>query len=160
MDLKGALKGQYHAGLAMLREAVEKCPDELWVAGTHPRNFWRIAYHTIFYTHLYLMVNEAAFQQWPKHRETITDLWEDAEPPVLDPYTKEELLQYIDWVDTNVDAWVEAIDLDSTDPGFNWYKIPKLDHQMLNIRHLGLHTGQLEELDFAQGIDLGWVSKR
>jgi hypothetical protein len=160
MEIKAALRGQYHAGIAMLRQVIERCPEDLWTAGTHPRNFWRIAYHTAFYTHLYLQTNEAAFVPWIKHRDTITDLWEDSEPPILEPYTKEEMLEYIDEIDANVDNWVDFIDLDSTDPGFYWYKIPKLDHQILNIRHLGIHTGQLEELIFGRNVDLDWVTIR
>lgn len=160
MDLKRALAGQYRAGLAMLRQAIEKCPDDVWLGGVHPRNPWRIAYHAAFSTHFYLQTNEAAFVPWSKHRETVTDLWEDAEAPVLEPYTRQELMEYIDEIDANVDGWMDLIDLDSPDPGFHWYKIPKLDHQILNIRHLGLHTGQLEELVFGRDIDLDWVTIR
>src|SRR5580658_6594217 len=79
MNIKSALKGQYHAGLAMLRQCVERCPADVWTSGTHPRTFWRIAYHAIFYTHLYLGQNEQAFRQWEKHRDC-GGLW--AEPPV------------------------------------------------------------------------------
>lgn len=162
MEIKQALKGQYRAGLAMLRQCIERCPPEAWVAGRHPRNFWRIAYHAIFYTHLYLQVNEEAFRPWEKHRDRCTDLWDDEQdmPPVEEPYTQAELIAYLDAVDAKVDEWVDAIDLDSPDPGFHWYKIPKLDHQILNVRHLGVHTGQLEELLFAFKVDLDWVSRR
>src|SRR5688572_3101347 len=121
MELKRALKGQYHAGIAMLRQAVERCPDTLWTSGTHPRNYWRIAYHAAFYVHLYLQTNEAAFVPWSNHRESISDLWEDAEPPVLEPYSQEDIVEYLDYIDKNVDRWVDLIDLDSPDPGFYWY---------------------------------------
>ena len=87
-ELKRALKGQYHAGLAMLREAIEKCPEELWTAGAFPRNTWRIAFHAIFYTHLYLQTEESAFQPWAKGRESIRLLWDDEDgnlPPVEPP---------------------------------------------------------------------------
>ena len=160
MDLKRALKGQYHAGLAMLRETIEKCPEDLWVSGEHPRNPWRIAYHAIFYTHLYLMTSEEAFQPWDKHREHIRKLWIDEEepPPVEAPYTKEETLEYLEMVNAAVDGWVDAVDLESTASGFSWYSIPKLDHQLLNVRHLQGHVGQLSELVMATGADLDWVS--
>ncbi len=158
-SLKRAIRGQYHAGLAMLRETIEKCPDDLWLAGEHPRNTWRIAYHLLFYTHLYLQTREEAFRAWDKHRDTIRLLWEDEEPVPVDPaYSKAQLLDYLDLVDRNVDGWVEAIDLDSPESGFDWYDMPKLEHQLLNIRHLGVHVGQLQELVMARGIDLDWVS--
>ena len=68
--LKLALKEQYHAALAMLADCVEKCTDDLWTTPSrkdvdpdHPnrfcvRSFWRIAFHGIFFTHLYLAQNE------------------------------------------------------------------------------------------------------
>jgi len=33
MELRQALKEQYHAGLAMLAECVEKCPEGMWLEG-------------------------------------------------------------------------------------------------------------------------------
>ncbi len=159
MDVKAALKGQYHAGLAMLRNGIEQCPSDLWEAGEHPRTFWRIAYHVLFYTHLYLMPEEAAFEPWARHRPDVRRLWtDDSVPPLDPPYTQGELLEYLDLIDRNVDAWVDALDLSSPSSGFSWYSIPKLDHQILNVRHLGVHVGQLEELLMARGIDNDWVS--
>ncbi|MBX7136226.1 MAG: DinB family protein [Fimbriimonadaceae bacterium] len=164
-ELKRAMKGQYHAGLAMLRQCIERCPDDLWgsVTSEHPRTFWRIAYHTIFYTHLYLMSKYEDFVPWEKDCWHGRVLWDDDEegmPPVETTYTQAELLEYLDLVDRGVDVWVDAIDYGSTESGFSWYSIPKLDHQILNIRHLGIHTGQLQELLYAKGVDLDWVSRR
>lgn len=157
--VKNALGGQYHAGFAMLRQAIEACSPTLWVAGAHPRSFWRIAYHVLFYTHLYLMTEEAAFRCWSKHRDTVTSLWPEDKPPILEPYSKQEVLEYLNWIDANVDNWLELIDLDSPRSGFNWYKCSKLDHQLMNIRHLGTHVGQLSELIMADpAVEIDWVS--
>lgn len=162
MEVKQALKGQYKAGLAMLREAILKCPEDLWIAGSHPRSTWRIVYHAIFYTHLYIQVNEAAFTPWPKHRDSVRILWGDGEvmPPAEPPYTRDEMVEYLDMVNERVDEWMDVLDLASPDPGFDWYHIPKLDHQILTIRHLQGHVGQLSELLMARGIDIDWISKR
>lgn len=161
MELKSALKGQYLAALAMLRETIEKCPDDVWIGGEHPRNFWRIAYHAVFYTHLYLQQTEADFVPWSKHRPNVRILWVDEEPPpVEEPYSKSEVIEYIGHVESNLPGWIEVLDLESHESGFSWYSIPKLDHQILNVRHLGGHVGQLSELVMAKGIDLDWVSIR
>lgn len=145
----------------MMRQCIEACPDDVWLEGTHPRNFWRIAYHGIFYTHLYLQTHEGAFVPWAKQRDTVRVLWDDEEPVPVEPaYSKAELIEYLELVDRGVDGWVDGLDLDSKDPGFSWYSIPKLDHQILNVRHLGGHVGQLSELLMARGIDVDWISKR
>lgn len=157
MDLRGSLRRNYHAGLRMLRQAVELCPDELWSEGTHPRTFWRIAYHAAFYTHLYLGQNEQAFKPWQHHRRDVPALWGD--PAEESPYSREQILDYIDHVSARVDRTVDELDLETEDTGFDWYVKPtKLDHQIMNIRHLQGHVGQLSEILMSHGIDLDWVA--
>lgn len=168
MQLKEALKEQYHAGLAMLAECVEKCPDELWLTGEHPRTFFRIAFHAAFFTQLYLGQDEAAFQPWPGRREGLhPGLWED--PAYMEPYelpeeaetySRAELLDYLRYVDALVDPLVDGLDLDTGYSGFRWYpSIGKLSHELMNLRHLQGHVGQLSELLMARGIDTDWVSR-
>jgi hypothetical protein len=161
MDVRFALKRQYHAGLEMLRECVEKAPEDVWLSGAHPRNFWRIAYHAAFYTHFYSGQTIEDFQPWEKHREGVTDLWSDANPPVVEPYTKAEILEYIEHVNSLIDQTVDHLDLDCETTGIPWYKeMGKLEHEILTIRHLQTHVGQLSELLMANGIDGEyWSSK-
>ena len=163
MDLRSALEGQYRAGLTMLRECIEKCPDDLWAAGKHPRTTWRIAYHTLFYTHLYLAPTYEDFEPWAKHQAQGRILWDDDEdgvPPDETTYTQAEMLEYQKHVEDNLSGWLGKINLESDNSGFDWYPIPKIDHQLVNIRHLGTHIGQLQEQLYARGIDLDWVSRR
>jgi hypothetical protein len=168
MDIRSALKEQYHAALAMLGECIEVCPDDLWTSGTHPRTFWRIAFHAAFYAHLYLMPNEAAFKPWPGRREGIHErLWE--EPAYVEPYelpegaesySQAELLDYVKFIDGLIDKTIDNLDLDTLDSGFSWYKkISKLSHELMSVRHVQGHVGQLSELLMMRDIDIDWVSK-
>ncbi len=166
MDLlRQALKEQYHAGLAMLADCIERCPDDVWTAGTHPRTFWRIAYHAAFFTHLYLGQDEAAFRPWPHHRADCDCLWgSDTEPYELPeeipPYERKEMLEYVAFVDALINPTVDSLDLDATETGFSWYKdMSKLSHELLNLRHLQGHVGQLSELLMVRGIDTEWRSR-
>src|SRR5262245_21068131 len=68
---KNALKNQYHSALAMLRESIEQCSEEMWFSEKHVNAFWQIAYHTLFFTHIYLQVDEAAFQPWREHQSEV-----------------------------------------------------------------------------------------
>lgn len=157
--VRKSLEGQYQAGLAMLRQEIERCPEEVWTKGTHPRQPWRIAYHAAFYTHLYLMPNPESFSPWKKHRETAVSLEQNAES--VRPYTPAELLEYVDHIEQNLSDWLAALDLTAEDCGFYWYKgHSKLDHQIMNVRHLQGHVGQISEHLFAHGVDLDWVGKR
>ena len=158
-NLKPALKGQYHAALYMLKGAIESCPDAQWIAGVPPRSFWRLAYHTLFFAHLYLEVTSEGFVAWENHRDEVIS---DHERERLDatPYTQAELLAYWELVDAMVDPQLDKIDLNSPDSGFSWYTIPKLDHVLLNMRHIQEHAGGLRERLIETDIDQKWVSKR
>ncbi len=156
--VRTALKSQYHASLAMLRGAIETCPEETWLGGIPPRQFWRLAYHTLFFTHFYLEVSMGSFQRWEKHRDEVES---DQEHEKLDatPYTKAEILEYFAIVDGRVDSQIDLMDIDSPETGFTWYKMPKLDHQIMNIRHIQEHAGQLRDRLLGSGVDQGWVGK-
>ncbi|MEX2243320.1 MAG: hypothetical protein WD716_05670 [Fimbriimonadaceae bacterium] len=178
MDIRTALKGQYKAGLAMLRDCIVKCPDDVWVAGMpiitpdpggrtnqerEARTFWRVAYHCLFYTHLYSMPREEDFVAWARHDDLASNIWigpDEPIPPKETTYSQADLLGYLDWMVTQVDGWVDALDLSSPESGFYWYKeFPKLDHQILNVRHIGVHVGQLSERLMLAGVDTDWVSR-
>ena len=59
-----------------------------------------------------------------------------------------------------VDPQIDKIDLSALESGFNWYTIPKLDHVILNIRHIQEHAGQLRDRLLEVGIDQRWHTKR
>lgn len=172
MDLRTALEEQLHAGLAMLRECVEKCPEDLWLEGKHPRTFWRIAFHAAFFTHLGLGQTYQTFPKPPESlavasREEGDRLWTDPAylepyemPEEVSPYSRQDILDYIDFVDSLVGPTIDTVDLDTDDSGFPWYEgTSKLSHELMNLRHIQGHVGQLSELLMARGIDIEWVGK-
>src|SRR4051794_21314430 len=80
---RGLLKSQYHATFAMLREVIENCPDDLWLS-VEPRNaYWQVAYHTLFFGHLYMLPNEDAFEPWRGHQGDVQH--PDGIPGRVDP---------------------------------------------------------------------------
>ncbi|MEQ1822225.1 MAG: DinB family protein [Fimbriimonadaceae bacterium] len=161
MDIKPALKRQYHASLGMIKQAVERCPDDLWARRDDPRDFWRIAYHVIFYTHLYLFQTNEQFVPWRLQRDKNEQLWAKPWKPGKgpDPYTKEEILEYWQICRDLVDKAIDEMDLDAKDSGFSWYNMPKLEHQMVNLRHMQQHAGQMAELLMAEGILTDWFAR-
>ena len=164
MNIQSALKSQYHAALKSLLYAVEKCPDALWddpADGAAP--FWRVVYHTLFCTHLYLQQDQQSFVPWVKHREGVNSLDEiprdDPRPPNLgNAYTRDELLEYWRICDDMIDGGVDALDLSAPRCGFPRYEMPTLEHQILNIRHTQHHAAALStRLRRAAGIGIDWV---
>ncbi len=162
MDVRSALKGQYCAALGMLRQTIERCPEPVWLSGEHPRTYWRIAYHALFYTHLYLQPDLESFVPWSGHRADSNHIealpWPPhAEPPACEPYARGDVLAYLDELTGMIGHGVDALDLDAPSCGFHWYHMPKLDHQMMNIRHIQQHAGQLAERLYAVGVELDWI---
>ena len=165
-DLRSIIKSQYHASMAMLRDALERCPDDVWFDRKHMNAFWQIAYHTIFITHLYLQPNEAAFKPWKHHQADVQHpdglagpANPDATLPLFpEPYAKIQILEYWSLCDEMVDAAVDEFDLRSHESGFSWYKVSKLEHQFINIRHIQHHTAQLvDRLRTSADVGIGWV---
>ena len=164
MDIKPALTQQYRAALAMLADCVRLCPDDLWIAGEPAwRAYWRIVFHAAFFTHLYLGQTESAFQLWPDCPANYRALWDGAayeHRTIDDPITQASTLDYIAFIDTLVAPTVDALDLDSDETGFPWYTdMSKLSHELMNLRHIQGHVGQLSELLMAHGIDTDWIGK-
>ena len=151
--VRTVLAKQYHAALAMLREPIEKCPPDLWL-DSGPRNaFWQVAYHTLFFAHLYLQPDEASFRPWRDHQGKVQHedgMTGPADPesplPLIpDPYTRAQVLEYWSLCDAMVDDALAEMDLLSPECGFHWYKVSKLEHQIVNIRHIQHGAAQLAD---------------
>ena len=57
------------------------------------------------------------------------------------------------------DRAIDALDLASPESGFSWYKVAKLEHQLINIRHVQHHAAQLaDRLRAAADVGTRWVS--
>ncbi len=164
-DLRHHIARQYRASLAMLGQAVEVCPESLWVAPEYTNRFWHIAYHAVFYTHFYLHPEEASFQAWAKHRPDSNFLgarpWAPEEPVKIgSPYSKAEVLEYHALCRAEVEARVPEMDLEAPS-GFHWLPFNKHELQFYNLRHLQHHTGQLaDRLRTVANIGVGWVGSK
>ncbi|MEZ6317689.1 MAG: DinB family protein [Phycisphaerales bacterium] len=161
MDTRAALKSQYHAALKTLRLAMEMCPEDRWndPADGVP-TFWRVSYHTLFYTHFYLQDDHEHFTPWEHHRSDAFE-GDDGGPPNPDvSYTREQLLDYWHQCNAMVDERVDAMDLDAADCGFPWYPLPKLEHQLVNLRHIQHHAAALSSrLRREAGVAVPWVGR-
>lgn len=157
MNPKPIIKSQYKASLAMLRQAIEKCPEALWTDASYQNPFWRLAYHTLIYTHFYLSPREEDFVPWDKFQKDLQLL--GREIPGTRVYSRAELLDYLALVLDQVEIQVEALDLD-TESGFDWLPFNKLELQFYNIRHIQQHTGELCERLGAHGeVEVAWVGR-
>lgn len=166
MDIRAALKSQYHAALKTLRLAIEKCPEGIWADtadGTAP--FWRVVYHTLFFAHFYAAQDQGQLKPWRKNwrgAERLDDIASESPeaPQPFTPYSRAEMLEYWQVCDDRIDAAIDALDLEAIQCGFPWYKMGTLEHQLVNIRHIQHHAAILSaRLRNRAGINIAWVGK-
>jgi hypothetical protein len=166
MDVRPALKSQYHAALEALRLAIEQCPSNLWNDPADSfATYWRVAYHTLFFTDYYLRKGHLDLPAWSRHCHEAHVLgpihWDGGRlPDLCEPYTPEDILDYWKTCDDMVNAAVDAMDLESAESGFPWYVMSKFEHQLVNIRHIQHHAAALAtRLRREGGVQVKWVGK-
>ncbi len=151
--MQDAVVKQMRAALAMLRRTMESFPDELWLAG-EPNRSWRIAYHALYFTDLYLARDEGSFVAWERHRAGLERFKDAAEP-----YAKDELLEYCDRLSAEVEARVRMVAPEAAS-GFSWLAMTRLEAHLYNLRHLAHHGGQLaDRLRGGAGVAVAWVRR-
>ena len=161
MHIQESIQNQFFAALEMLKNAVVQCPPSHWDDAQSPKKFWHVAYHTLFYTHLYLQTSGESFTAWPKHRAEYHDM--DAASRTATPlvaYSKEEILEYLAFCRREVAKKTANLDLDA-ESGFSWLPFNKMELQIYNIRHIQHHAAELAEwLGANAGIQLNWVGSK
>jgi hypothetical protein len=139
LDLHDILISQYRASLAMLKQAIVACPAWLWNAPEDKNKFWNVAYHALFFTHAYLEDSEGNFIPWERHRPAS----EDFEPPEpVEPYTQEEILEYLDFCERRV---IERVPQLNFEGHFDGRPYNNFELQIYSMRHIMQHTGELLE---------------
>jgi hypothetical protein len=160
--IQSHLVSQFLAALAMLRNAVESCPEGLWISSDFRNRYWHIAYHSLIYTHFYMQASKADFLPWIKHRQDSQYLGSrpgapDVATVIVRPYSREEVLEYHAFCCAEVAAKVPAFALTAAS-GFDWLPFNKLELHLYNLRHLQHHTGQLaDRLRAHADIGVPWV---
>ena len=161
MDLLKIVTSQYQSSLSMFEEAVKNCPKNLWEESSYKNRYWHIAFHTMFWTHMYLNDSEHSFEEWNKHIEDYQFLnfrsKSYAEDAVI--YSQEEVLDYLEFCKTRLPDHLATVNFED-EGGFSWIPVGKLELHMYNIRHIQHHTSQLtDRLKEVENIPVRWVGR-
>ena len=141
----------------MLQETIEKCPPSLWDAPDDRNPFWRVAYHALYFTHLYVADAEERFIPWPRHREGYEEF--DGAPGDA-RYDKEAILEYLAFCQRHIPERLPQLDFWARE-GFEERTLTTLERQINSIRHLMLHVGELaERLGSRTGAEIEWLAWR
>jgi hypothetical protein len=142
---KEAVWGQFGAAIDSLENAMAACPDALWHDRSREPEFWRLAYHTLFWLDLYLADSLEGFA--PPAPFTLDDLNVEAQPGER-PYSREELRAYLrhgrrkcrQFLDTLTDQKAR-----SRSP-FAWTDFTVAELLLYNLRHVQHGAAQLNLL--------------
>lgn len=155
MDFREPIISQYHAALEMFKQTILACPETLWNNPDDGNKFWEVAYHTLFFTHLYLQESRQTFQLWSGHRDEYRFEREEKSEPV-EPASKAIVLEYLAFCQQQVVEQVSTMVLDA-DSGFDWLRFTKFELQFYSIRHIQQHVGELMERLGPQASEIDWV---
>lgn len=152
------LASQYKASLGMLRQTLEKVPEEQWNTEEYSNPNWQILYHILWATKYYLGANSETYIPFDNAIVGAESLggnqdWEnpDVNVKVEGYHSRKELLSFIDDIEGSLNQNIEALSLDG-DSGFEWYPYSRLELHINNIRHIQHHTAQIIERLKAKGI--------
>ena len=146
--------GQFGAAIDDLGNAIRTCPDELWRARlwadpSQERFFlpeyWYVVYHSLFWLDLYLTGTEEGFV--PPAPFALIEQNENGPIPQR-PYTKDELLAYLEDCRKRCQATIES----TTDEEaqrlctFGWGEVSFAELLLYSMRHVAGHAAQLNLL--------------
>jgi hypothetical protein len=157
MDLASVLISQYLASLEMLKQTITECPESIWNAPSDKNRFWQVAYHALFFTHLYLGESEEAFIPWGKHRAGYEDF---PAPENGGAYDKDTILEYLAFCQQEVRERVPLLNMAAT-AAFHRRSRSTLELQIYSIRHIMQHAGELMERVGARAdVEIDWVGSQ
>jgi len=143
MDFHEPIISQYGAALEMLKQSILACPETLWHNPDDRTPFWQVAYHALFFTHLYAQESEEAFSPWSGHREAYR-FENEAPTQPAEPATKATVLEYLAFCQQQAS-------------GFDWLPFTKFELQLYSIRHIQQHVGELMERLGERAMEIDWV---
>jgi hypothetical protein len=149
MNLRSVIQSQYLASLAMLKQAVVKCPPEAWDDPHDKDGFWFVAYHALRFAHQYLKAKEENYSRWEQRPFSNPGK----------PFSKEEILERLVLVERDVVEQIPIMDLDAK-TGATGALANKFELQIYNIRHIQQHTGELYQKLSPYNLELEWASQR
>jgi DinB family protein len=165
---KNTIRSQLNAALAMFNDAVIQCPDPNWAGNVGNHAFWHVAYHTLFFTDLYLGRDDESFEPPEFYREDYHFLGKKPFPPyeevVADqPYTKDTILEYVEICRSKAPEAIASETAESLagPSGFFWYEVPRAELYLISIRHVQHHAAQMSlYLRKVAGIGIDWVGNQ
>ena len=146
--IRDAITRQFDAAFAMMKAAMEQCPADVWADDSKGPAGWKLAYHTLFFTDVYLGESFDEYEQ-PAWADDWAFLFEgkiSREPYEVElpdvVYDVAQLTAFCEEVNANARRVIAEKPLDDQAPSPH-VEGTRLDMHVYNLRHLQHHVGQL-----------------
>jgi len=148
---KTTIWSQLGASIEMLENAIRACPDELWSdPSKQPEwksndvvGFWYVVFHTVFFLDFYMSDSPEAFV--PPAPFTLDEM--DPAGLLPDrPYTKEELLKYLEYSRAKARTAIQNLTEEQARRQSGFQELSRAELVLDLIRHVQHHAGQLNLL--------------
>ena len=150
------LRHQYHCTLEMYRSVLEACTNEIWnkaFPGEAFLEFWREAYHTIFWIHNFLGSADKSFEMQPFGKDIDPRLF----TPPNNTCDRSEVLGYAAQTRSYADTVFASLTLDDlrAADAYGESEFGSVCHRLLyGLRHGQHHIGRLAAYLDQEGIQV------
>jgi hypothetical protein len=142
---KSLILRQFGAAIDMLENAITACPAPLWGDRIEAREFWYIAYHTIFFLDCYLSESGETYSPPPPFTRAELDV-RGLLPETV--YSKEQVLVFLAHGRAKAHVRIAAMSGEEAERrcGFAWLDMSNAELLLYNMRHVQHHAAQLNLL--------------
>jgi len=159
-NVKMSLWRQFGAAIDTLDDALRLCPDDLWETSlwededdTRYGQFWYVAYHTLFWTDLFI---GGSYEDFKPPAPFVRGKFPDA------PYAKTAVHAYLKGCRQKFKAMVQTLTAERASQIciFPWMQPTYLELQLYSLRHVQEHAAQLNMILGHRGITgQDWIPK-
>lgn len=145
---KESLQSQFLATLKMFAHGIESLDDRRWRAPVVNMSLNQVAFHTLFFTDLYLSENIEAAQSQDFHSanaDVFAGYEELADDSQRGDYERKFIESYLAFLEQKVTRVLDAETVESLQAPseFEWLEMPRAEIHLYNVRHIQYHAGQL-----------------
>ena len=163
LRLQDLLFSQHHAALTTLQHCIDQCPDYSWNQNVGHLPVSTAAFHTLFWTDMYLELNPDQFEQQEFHKANtaVFGEYEELKPELqTGTYEKTDVVSYLNFCFEKAEQVIlsETEESLAAKSGFNWLECSRAEVHVYSTRHIQHHAAQISlRLRINNKIDIPWV---
>jgi hypothetical protein len=159
------IASQMLAGLYMLKDCIDRCPEKEWDESHNDYPFSQVVFHTLLDCDYNLCDSEEEFKGQSFHRNNpgiFSDYEELLDIKETRLFERKFIKSYYEFCVSKVESSIRVrIDSDLIVPNSDIYKnMTRLERYINSIRHIQHHAAQLGlRLQFITGKEMDWISR-